>query len=109
MDRKLYVVRPMLLPNSAVINRMMGHLRAFSEAGVQVEAAFISPNANGDRVSEEIPSVNFHYCWGESNVRNRFVKALLSYWWAWKYVKSIPSGSDVLLLGLDSYMNLFLT
>jgi glycosyltransferase involved in cell wall biosynthesis len=107
MVRKLYVVRSMLLSNSAVINRMMGHLRAFSEAGLQVEAAFIAPNANGDKMSEEIPGVNFHYCWGDSKIRNRYLKALLSYWWAWRYVKALPKGSDVLLLGADGYIGMF--
>lgn len=108
MAHKLYVLRPMLLPNSAVINRMMGHLRAFSEAGFEVEAAFIAPNANGDKVNDVIPGVTFHYCWGGSKIRNRYIRAFFSYFWAWKYIKSIPSGSDVLLLGMDSYMNLFL-
>jgi len=108
MVRKLYVIRPMLLPNSAVINRMMGHLRAFTEAGVEVEAAFIAPNASGDRVRDAFPGVTFRYCWGESKVRNRYVRALLSYWWAWKYIKTIPIGSNVLLLGMDSYLCLFL-
>lgn len=108
MVRKLSVIRPMLLPNSAVINRMMGHLRAFTEAGVEVEAAFIAPNASGDRVRDAFPGVTFRYCWGESKVRNRYVRALLSYWWAWKYIKTIPIGSNVLLLGMDSYLFLFL-
>jgi glycosyltransferase involved in cell wall biosynthesis len=99
----------MLLPNSAVINRMLGHLRAFSESGVQVEAAFIAPNVNGDKVEEEIPGVQFHYCWGESKVRNRYLRAALSYWWAWKYMKSLPKGSNVLILGTDDYHKIFLS
>ncbi len=106
---KIYVVRSMLLPNSAVINRMLGHIRAFSESGVQVEAAFIAPNVNGDKVEEEIQGVQFHYCWGESKVRNRYVRAVLSYWWAWRYMKSMPKNSNVLLLGADSYLKIFLS
>lgn len=105
---KIYVVRPMFLPNTAVINRMMGHLRAFSEAGIEVEAAYISPNTNGDKVENPIPGVQFHYCWGNSKVRNRYLKALFSYLWAWKYVKRLPENANVLLLGVGRYMSLFL-
>jgi glycosyltransferase involved in cell wall biosynthesis len=104
---KLYVVRSMYLPNSAVNNRMMGHLKAFSEAGIEVEAAFISPNPNRDKVEKSILGVRFHYCWGKSKVHNRYIKALLSYWWTLKYIKQLPVNSNVLLLGADGYMKLF--
>ena len=105
---RIFVVRSMFLPNSAVNNRMMGHLKAFSQSGMEVEAAFISPNSRGDKVEESIPNVRFHYCWGKSKVRNRFVKRLFSYVWAIKYVLRLPTDASVLLLGVDEYMQLFL-
>ena len=105
---KIFVVRSMLLPNSAVNNRMMGHLKAFSQSGMEVEAAFISPNSRGDKIEEPIPNVRFHYCWGKSKVRNRFVKRLFSYVWAIKYILRLPTDASVLLLGVDDYMKLFL-
>ena len=106
--RKVYVVRQMFLPNSAVINRMMGHLRAFSKAGMKVEAAFILPNRNGDKCEAAIEGVTFRYCWGDVVIKNRYLKILYSYRCARKYVKTIPAGSDVLLLGATDYFPFFM-
>lgn len=106
--KKIYVLRSMYLPNSAVHNRMMGHIQAFAQKGWEVEATFISPNPNRDKVEQVIPGVQFHYCWDKSPINNRYLKAIYSYWLAWRYIKSLPYGSKVLLLGADSYIPLFL-
>ena len=107
-DTKIYVVRSMMLPNSAVINRMMGHLKAFVQNGWDVEAAFISPNPQRDKIITKIPGVKFHYCWEHSHIKNRYLKAAYSYWLAWRYAKNLPKGSHVLMLGADEYLPIFL-
>ena len=107
--KTIYVLRSMYLPNSAVTNRLFGHLRAFSEAGWYVEMTFLSPDPQRAKVDIEIPNVTFNYCWEESSVSNRYLKALQSYWFAWKYVKSLPSGANVLLLGMADYFQIFLS
>lgn len=99
----------MYLPNSAVTNRLFGHLRAFSEAGWYVEMTFLSPDPQRAKVDIEIPNVTFNYCWEESSVSNRYLKALQSYWFAWIYVKNLPSGANVLLLGMADYFQIFLS
>lgn len=106
--KKIYVVRSMYLPNSAVHNRMMGHLTAFSQLGIEVEAAFMSPNSQRDKINQHIPGVSFHYCWEKSHIKNRYLKALYSYWLAWRYVKNLPKGSHVLILGSDNFLPIFL-
>lgn len=98
----------MYLPNSAVTNRLFGHLRAFSEAGWHVEMTFLSPNPQRAKVDIEIPNVKFNYCWEKSSVSNKYVKALQSYAYAWKYVKGLPKGANVLLLGMSEYFPIFL-
>lgn len=108
MIKKIYVVRSMYLPNTAVTNRLLGHLRAFSEEGWKVEMVFLSPNPNRDKVDICIKNVSFKYCWEGTSTNNRVIKAMQSFWFAWKYVRSLPHGANVLLLGMMDYFGLFL-
>lgn len=106
--KKIYVVRSMYMPNTAPLNRMFGHLRAFSRAGWAVEAVFISPNHEKAKVDVQIPNVTFTYCWEGCNITNRYIKAAYSYLLAWRFVKSLPADSKVLLLGAEAYLPFFL-
>ena len=98
----------MYLPNSAVTNRLIGHLQSFSKAGWECEMTFISPSPQRDTVDITIPHVTFKYCWKNSKITNKYLKTALGYWNAWKYVKSLPHNANILLLGLKDFLPIFL-
>lgn len=96
----------MYLPNSAPTNRMLGFLKAFSDMGCEVEAAFL--NANPAKANVVIPHVEFKYSWDGVLKWGKFLRTVLSFVYATHYVRTIPKGSNVLLLGADSYLPIFL-
>ena len=98
----------MYLPNSAPTNRMLGFLKAFSEMGCEVEAAFLEAHTENAKADASIPNVEFKYCGGKSHLKEKLIRWLISFWHTAQYVKSIPQGSNVFLLGTDSYLPLFL-
>lgn len=100
------MVRSMYLPNSAPINRMFGFLKAFSDMGCEVEAVFL--DANPAKANVVIPHVEFKYCWDGLLKWGKSLRTALSFVYAAHYVRTIPKGSNVLLLGTDSYLPLFL-
>lgn len=105
--KTLHVFRAMYLPNSAVTNRLLGHLKRFCERGILVEMHFMLPNPNRDKCDIEIPGVTFRYWWDNQSVSNKYLRHLLSIYNAWKCRKGLNKGDSVLLLGMTNYLPIF--
>lgn len=74
----IYFIYSVFSPNSAANNRALAYLKALSELNYKVSVLFLMPDAQCDRMSENLPGISVTYCW-DRNYHNGRISKYLSY------------------------------
>lgn len=94
-------------PNTAPIQRLLCLLKGLDECGQNVTVDFLYPDSHRSKVPVQYKNVKVNYLWGDKDCTANIVKYVKSFFTLRRYVRSLPEGDTVLLIGGQKYLHLF--
>jgi glycosyltransferase involved in cell wall biosynthesis len=97
--RHFFAVWENYLPNSAMSNRMLAYLEAWSNMDVEITVVFILPDRNFSRLSLHYDNIKFIYLWEGVKINNYLLHNALQGWYVRRFIKKLKSCSNVFIYG----------
>lgn len=99
---KTYIVFNCYQPNTAHTNRMLSFVRGFSECNKEVDVIFLEPDSMFSKINYSYPHVRFIYMWDDLKLKNRFFFKIASFYYGWKFSRSLQQNDTILLLSVGN-------
>ena len=96
---KFYALGVNYLPNSAISNRMLAYLEAWSKMKVDVTVVFTLPDRSFSKVPYSYPNIRFVYLWEKFPIRIRIVHYLLYILYIKCFLNSLKDNDYVYVYG----------
>jgi glycosyltransferase involved in cell wall biosynthesis len=106
-NKNLYIITDYYEPNTALINRFLAFAKGYGELGVNVQAVFVFPNKNFDKVVEKYENVNFIYLWEKYKIKNRYLKFLICCYYLLLFLLKLKKNDTIILYGLIHFLWVF--
>lgn len=103
MNKHFYVVYKKYLPSSAVSNRMLSYLKAWSQTDVEVTLVFILPDKNFSRLDVSYSNIKVLYLWEKIPFRIYILHFLFYYVYILCFLRELKDGDQVYEYG-DPYL-----
>lgn len=102
--KEIVIIANKYAPNTAVTNRLLSFVTAFSKMGVQVTLFFVRPDNNRSLLTDEFQHVSVHHLW-QNSPHNKILSYIKSFYDI-KSIRKSLAGKNVLLLGAEAYLTI---
>lgn len=108
MTNHFYAIWANYLPNSAISNRMLAYLNAWSKMDVDVTVVFTLPDRSFSKVPYSYTNIRFVYLWDKFPIKNRIVHYLLYGLYVSHFRKNLKSGDHIYIYGQANILRLLI-
>lgn len=102
--KELIVVYSTYKANTAPGNRLLGFLKDFVRLGIKTTLVLIYPDRNHGEEQITPEGFTIKRIWGCHKYKNRYWKVADTYYKFYRYIKSLPDESNILILGGTMYI-----
>lgn len=103
IKKHFYAVYECYCPNSALTNRMLSYLAAWSKMNVELTVVFIRPDDKFSKMSQSYDNIKIKYMWEVIPIRSFALSYLLQFFYVKSFVRTLVPG-DVVYLYSNGYI-----
>lgn len=94
---KIYLIKNSYHPNDAPTNRFLSFVEGFSQLGIDIDVVFIMSDSDNNKITKQLPHVQFTYLWDKINWKNRYLRFISYSILTNSFVRQLKEGDKVFL------------